>query len=191
MKHILEDILQDYLQIFKNEKERQQQLNNYLKNQLDEEVTDWNNFQGHIVASGFVYAKKESKFLVLFHNDLGSFFYPGGHINPEDKNPLVAAKREIYEETGFENLEECIIGGNPLIPIDIDTHVISYNERLELPEHIHFDFRYLFLIDKISSVKLDDKELSNYKWITIQDLYQDKNFGKIAIKLQKLLDEIR
>ena len=32
MKHILEDILQDYLQIFKNEKERQQQLNNYLKN---------------------------------------------------------------------------------------------------------------------------------------------------------------
>lgn len=124
--------------------------------------------------------------MVLFHNDLGSFFYPGGHINP-----LVVAKREIYEQTGFENLEECIIGGNPLIPIDIDTHVISYNERSKLPEHIHFDFRYLFLLDKISSVKLDDKELSDYKWITIQDLYQDKNFGKIAIKLQKLLDEIR
>lgn len=32
MKHILEAILQDYLKIFKNEKERQQQLNNYLKN---------------------------------------------------------------------------------------------------------------------------------------------------------------
>ena len=94
--------------------------------------------------------------MVLFYNDLGSFFYPGGHINP-----LVAAKREIYEETGFENLEECVIGGNPLIPIDIDTHVISYNERLKLPEHIHFDFRYLFLLDKISSL-IVKYELSLY-----------------------------
>lgn len=80
------------------------------------------------MASGFIYAKEENKFLVLYHKDLKMYLYPGGHINIKDKSILDAAKREVEEETGINNLEEYKICENELIPIDIDTHVIDYNE---------------------------------------------------------------
>ena len=156
---------------------------------MDLEITDWNNFDGHVVASGFIYAKEENKFLVLYHNDLKMFLYPGGHIDSNDTNPLSASKREIFEETGLSNLEQLKISNYELVPIDIDTHKIGYNERLNLPEHYHFDFRYLFMVDRISDIKIDIEELSSYKWISIEELSSDINYGRIATKITKLLDD--
>lgn len=189
MKDTLLNILNDYLLLFPSEKERQMQLISFLQCHSDEEILDWNNFNGHIVAGGFIYAKEEGKFLVLHHNDLQMFLYPGGHVNSDDKTPLHAAKREIKEETGLHDLEQLRLSDNMLLPIDIDTHLIKHNERLNLPEHYHFDFRYLFMVDKISKIKIDTDELSNYKWIDINELSNDPNYGKIAIKLKKYLSE--
>lgn len=133
--------------------------------------------------------KKEKKFLVLYHKDLKMFLYPGGHINNDDNNPLCAAKREIKEETGLDNLKELNLSENELIPIDVDTHKIDYNERLNLPEHYHFEFRYLFIIDRICDIKIDTEELFKYRWIDIEELINDSNYGKIAIKLKKILSK--
>ena len=144
MKDILLNVLNNYLLLFPEEQQRQITLINYLDSHEDDELTDWNNFDGHIVAGGFIYAKEENKFLVLYHNDLKMFLYPGGHVDSSDANTLEASKREILEETGLTNLEQLKLTEDALIPIDIDTHKIGYNERLNLPEHYHFDFRYLF-----------------------------------------------
>lgn len=70
MRDTLLNVLNDYLLLFPEEKERQMKLVNYLQNHNSEQITDWNNFDGHVVAGGFIYAKKENKFLVLYHNDL-------------------------------------------------------------------------------------------------------------------------
>ena len=59
MKNNLLNILDNYLLLFPEEKERQSRLFVYLKNANNTEIADWNNFNGHIVAGGFVYAKKE------------------------------------------------------------------------------------------------------------------------------------
>ena len=32
------------------------------------------------------------------------FLYPGGHIDSNDINPLEASKREVFEETGFDDI---------------------------------------------------------------------------------------
>ena len=130
MRDILVKVLNEYLLLFPDEQERQSILTNYLKAHSDLEITNWNNFDGHIVAGGFIYAKEEKKFLVLYHNDLKMFLYPGGHIESNDVNPLYASKREILEETGLNDLEQLKVSNNELIPIDIDTHMIDYNERL-------------------------------------------------------------
>ena len=175
--------MSEYLVLFPNEQQRQEKFIEYLKNHDDNQITDWNNFDGHVVAGGLIYAKEEQKFLVIYHNDLKMFLYPGGHIDSNDINPLEASKREMLEETGFDKIEEVILSNNGLIPIDIDTHVIPYNERLNLPEHYHFEFRYLFTIDSIKEVKLDMSESSNFKWISIDELRDDKNYGKIAEKI--------
>ncbi len=190
MRNNLLKILDDYLLLFPEEKERQSRLLVYLEKSNDKDIINWNNFNGHIVAGGFIYAKKEQKFLVLYHKDLKIFLYPGGHVNNNEKSPLQTAKREIMEETGLKNLEQLKLSENKQIPIDIDTHLIEYNERLNLPTHYHFDFRYLFIVDKISRIKIEQNELSDYKWIDIYELKNDKNYGKIVNKIENIINKL-
>ena len=111
----------------------------------------------------------------------------------EDKEIEIEAKaysdellREINEETGLKNIIEFTISNNELVPIDIDTHLIDYNRRLDLPEHYHFEFRYLYVIDKIENINVDSNESSEYRWISVEELKQDENFGKIADKFDLL-----
>lgn len=191
MKDVLLKIINDYLLLFPEEKIRQKEVIKYLQNHTNEQIIDWNNFNGHIVAGGFVYSKEQNKFLVLYHKDLKMFLYPGGHIKIDDKNPLYAAKREITEETGLNSLEQLILSDNELLPIDIDTHLIEYNKRLDLPKHYHFEFRYLFIVDKNVELKIDNEEISDYKWVDINKLNNDPNYGKIAQKIKILLSQYK
>ena len=94
---------------------------------------------------------------------------------------------EVKEETGLVDFKEINLNQDNLIPIDIDTHIINYNERLNLPEHYHFDFRYLFVVDKISDVKIDESESSDFKWIDINELSNNSIFGKIVDKIKKII----
>ena len=191
MKNTLLKIIDKYLLLFPQEIERQKNVIEFLNIYEDKDITDWNNFNGHIVAGGFIYAKEEKKFLVLYHNDLKMYLYPGGHAVGSDKNPLDTSIREIKEETGLTELKQLILCDDALIPIDIDTHIIGYNERLKLPEHYHFDFRYLFTVDRIQDVKVDTEELSNYQWIDIDVLSSDVNYGKVATKIKKIFSECK
>ena len=152
-------------------------------------MVDWNNFDGHITAGGFVYAKKEKKFLVMYHKDLKMFLYPGGHMDKEDSNPLEAAKREVFEETGLSNPKVNYVCDNELVPLDIDIHVAKYNERLNLPSHYHFDFRYLFSLEEITDVSLDLEEHSTYKWISEEELSNEPHYGAIIKKIDWLKDK--
>lgn len=188
MKKEIINIVENYLQIFKEEQEIQQELLNFLKETEEEKIIDWNNFDGHIVASAFIYAEKEKKFLVLYHKDLKMYLYPGGHIDKEDKSILDAAKRELKEETGITSFKDLLIK-DELIPIDINFHTTPYNKRLNIPKHRHFDFRYLFITPKIVDVKQDTEELGDYKWIDMKELSQDEHYGKIAIKIEKIFKE--
>ena len=78
------ELMNEYLKIFPEECNRQRKVIQYLNENSN--IIDWNNFKGHIVAGGFIYAKKEMKFLVLYHKDLKMFLYPGGHIDKKDIN---------------------------------------------------------------------------------------------------------
>ena len=187
MKDTLLKIVDDYLKIFKDERKRQEGFIDYLNKSSDSMITDWNNFDGHIVAGGFVYSKKEQRFLVLYHKDLKMFLYPGGHVDYSDKNPLEAALREIKEETGLNDLKEIRVCSNELVPIDIDTQVVEYNKRINLPSHYHYDFRYLFVVDRIGDIKIDIDELSCYKWISIDELSSNPNYVYIIRKIDTLL----
>ena len=189
MKNIVLNIIKKYLEIFPEEEKRQANFIKYLETHNDEEIIDWNNFEGHIVTGGFIYSLEERKFLVLYHKDLNMQVYPGGHVDSNDINPLTAAKREVKEETGLNDFKQFKIAEDNVIPIDIDTHVVGYNKRLNLPEHYHFDFRYLFVIDKIEDIQIDTNELENYKWVEISELYNNPNNAEVVKKLEMLFDK--
>ncbi len=115
--------------------------------------------------------------------------YPGGHVDYNDRNPLEAAKREVFEETGLKNFHQLKLTDLELVPIDIDTHIIGYNKRLNLPEHYHFDFRYLFVIDRTLKIKMDMEELKDYHWIDIDELSNEPHYSKAILKIERLLSD--
>lgn len=190
MKRIIEKIVKKYLNNFPDEYERLSDFLGYLDCHEDSEITDWNNFEGHIVASGFVYSKKEKEFLVLYHKDMKMYVYPGGHIDNTDSDPESATRRELSEETGLNTLEEYILDNDRLIPLDIDTHIIKKNERLDLPAHYHFDFRYLYFIDKEEDINIDSNESRDYKWVNIEEFSKTTNCEKIIPKIRKIIERL-
>lgn len=183
MKERVKLIINKYLIKFPNEKERLSLLLDYLDEVDTKEMIDWNNTKGHLTVGAFVYCKKVDKFLVVYHKDLKMYLYPGGHIDKEDKCLVEAAKRELKEETGLENLETLLID-NEIIPFDIDTHMIPMNDRVNMPSHYHFDFRYLFFVDELKDIILDEEESKTYRWISSNELSKDKNYGNIVNKLK-------
>ena len=91
---------------------------------------------GHFTTSGFV-VSPGGRLLLIFHNRLGKWLQPGGHIEPEDTDFWASAQREITEETGLDNLDAI---GDGIF--DVDVHDIpAFRDE---PSHTHFDLRFLF-----------------------------------------------
>lgn len=92
---------------------------------------------GHLTASAFVIDASRTSLLLVWHLKLERWLQPGGHIEPEDPDVLLAAAREVEEETGLQ-------GCTPLGPglFDVDVHAIPARggARAE-PAHAHHDLR--------------------------------------------------
>ena len=91
---------------------------------------------GHITGSGLVI--KDGKALLIFHPYIKQWFQPGGHID-EGEEPIQAAIREVFEETGVvcEPLNEF------MEPVDIDLHEIPANPSKGEDMHLHIDLLFI------------------------------------------------
>ena len=91
---------------------------------------------GHITGSGLVI--KDGKALLIFHPYIKQWFQPGGHID-EGEEPIQAAIREVFEETGVvcEPLNEF------MEPVDIDLHEIPANPSKGEDVHLHIDLLFI------------------------------------------------
>ena len=75
MKTSLLNILNEYLLLFPDEKQRQQQLIEFLSNHTTKDFTDWNNFDGHIVKYlPNDFHKIRHGFVISIHKSQGSEF---------------------------------------------------------------------------------------------------------------------
>ncbi len=115
---------------------------------------------GHFTASGFVVSPDGSSLLLIHHRRLNRWLQPGGHIDPEDPSPIVAAAREVEEETG--------VATEPLAAhlIDLDIHAIpAWNPE---PEHEHFDLRFAFRA--LDARLIADDEVNDAIWVPWADV---------------------
>lgn len=190
MKSDINGIVKEYLTYYPEEKEKLSKLTNLLNNNKDNYNNLFNrkNYEGHITASGYIFAKNDNKMLLLEHKALKKFLQPGGHAELSDETILDTAKREIKEETGLENLELVNISVNEEIPFDINTHFIPKNDKKNEDDHYHNDFRYLFVVDNADDIKIDESESNSYKWIDISDIKDNSNFAEIIRKIFKLFN---
>jgi 8-oxo-dGTP pyrophosphatase MutT (NUDIX family) len=112
---------------------------------------------GHLTASAIVLDDRRERTLLIFHQKLQRWLQPGGHFEPGENDPSVAAAREVLEETQTATRWP----GNAPIMLDVDVHLIP--ARKADPAHEHFDLRML-LIAATDSAKAGDG-VTQARWV--------------------------
>ena len=120
---------------------------------------------GHFTASTFVLDPSCSRLLLILHRSLGLWLQPGGHFDPEDRSLEEAARREVSEETGVQDLEQ-LEQFRGLF--DIDIHSIPANPGRGEPAHQHFDLRLAFRAG--SNAITASTEVAAAKWVPLEEV---------------------
>jgi len=121
---------------------------------------------GHITGSAWVVSTDRQSVLLIHHRKLDRWLQPGGHA---DGNPNVAtvALREAQEETGLHSLRLVMgLGGQPSI-FDVDVHGIPALGNV--PEHLHYDIRFLAEAE-VNEPFGNSDEVKNSQWFTLESL---------------------
>lgn len=116
---------------------------------------------GHFTASSWIVNKKRTHTLLTLHRKLGRWLQLGGHADGNE-NLLEVALKEAEEESGLTSLklvEESIF--------DIDKHIIP--QRPHVPEHFHYDVRYLIEADINEPLKISNESIS-LAWIAFDSV---------------------
>ena len=189
MKTNVKSVVDKYLEYYPNEDLSKLLL--LLGHNMDNKSNLFNrkNFEGHITASGYIYALKTSKLLLLEHKALNKYLQPGGHVEVIDDSIIDTARREIKEETGLSNLKNINIDEDVDVPFDINSHFIPENEKKKEEGHYHHDFRYLFVVENEENVILDSNESNNYEWIDINTILDSDLYGLSIKKILKIVGD--
>lgn len=116
-------------------------------------------FRGHVTA-GAALVRPDGRVLTIEHRALRKWLLPGGHVEESDTTLRDAALRELAEETGISGDQVEAADG---VPLHIDVHAIPANDAKGEPEHLHFDFRFLFRTTA-DAVELQEEEVTAYSW---------------------------
>ncbi|MEO5603012.1 MAG: NUDIX hydrolase [Cyclobacteriaceae bacterium] len=115
---------------------------------------------GHITASSWIINPSGKFTLLTHHAKLDRWLQPGGHADGEEDITGVA-KKEALEETGLSlKLKRTAI-------FDLDIHRIP--PRMDFPEHLHYDIRFLFEgnMDETFVVSEESRSLA---WIALANI---------------------
>jgi len=116
---------------------------------------------GHLTGSAWVVDRGRSKTLLTHHRKLGKWLQLGGHADGDGDLARVAL-REAQEESGLTHLQLAASD-----PFDLDWHVIP--SRNDVPEHLHYDFRFLVEADATEPWKASYESL-DLAWVRLDDL---------------------
>jgi 8-oxo-dGTP pyrophosphatase MutT (NUDIX family) len=152
------DTVDAYLADHPHEKDALSPLREVVE-QAGDSVASRKEFRGHVTA-GAALVRPDGRVLTIEHRALRKWLLPGGHVEAEDASLREAALRELAEETGISPDQVRPDGDGP---VHIDVHTIPANGEKGEPEHLHFDFRFLFRTTA-DAVELQEEEVTNYSW---------------------------
>lgn len=161
------------------------QLNDYCERETLDKFTAFlssggapferSNPPGHFTGSAMVVNSDFSKILLTLHAKLDKWLQLGGHADG-DADLSRVAQTEAQEESGIEkvkflNYEKKLFPkSSPLIsplPFDWDVHLIP--EYKEIAAHLHFDVRYLMIVDETKETFTVSTESQDLRWLTLAE----------------------
>jgi len=174
-------LLKEYAKKYPSEQEEAAQIISFVTRHPNKDLFNRKNFNGHITASAFIINRDKDSLLLLKHKFLQKWLQPGGHVDFSDASLIAAAQREAMEETGLEAIDLQIITENIF---DLDSHLIPENIKKQELAHIHHDLRFLFQTSK-DTVGFTDEESTGSKWVRLNDIVADKEFGRVVRKIHQ------
>lgn len=120
---------------------------------------------GHITGSAWIVSPDRQQTLLIHHRKLDRWLQPGGHADG-DANIVGVALREAQEETGLTSLR--LVSANEGLPpiFDVDIHPIP--ARGDVPEHLHYDIRFLVEADPNEPFGVSS-EIRNIRWFLLKE----------------------
>ncbi len=130
--------------------------------------------KGHITGSAWIVDESGDYIFMTHHAKLNRWLQPGGHADG-DENVARVALKEALEETGMEGLrlfsEEIF---------DLDIHVIP--ERKRIPEHEHFDIRYLIKTEKNTPFQISE-ESNDLAWLPLDKVAEQNDANNSILRM--------
>lgn len=124
----------------------------------------------HFTASAVV-LNEHDEVLLVHHNKIGLWLYPGGHVDPNE-DPAAAAVREVVEETGIHAV---VIGQAAFTHAAVASHPTPW-AIIEMDvtdskdgQHRHIDFVYVCRASG-GDVIAQLEEVSGATWVPVDHL---------------------
>lgn len=148
---------------------------------------------GHVTGSAWIVSPDRRQSLLIHHRKLDRWLQPGGHADG-DPDVAAVALREAQEETGLSSLrlvfpEEVDSQGPSSPPIfDVDVHLIP--ARKNVPEHLHYDIRFLLEADPNEPLGVSE-EIKNSRWFTLEKAALYANDASIHRLIHKIDQQLK
>lgn len=153
---------------------------------FDDVFTRKNEF-GHFCSSSFVVNKTRDKVLMIYHNIYKNWSIPGGHADGE-MDLLKVALKEVYEETGIQNVTPII---SSIASLDILSTLGHKKNNQYVSSHVHLSVVYLMEADERGPLKIKEDENNSVCWIPIGKINEVSNEEHMKYIYNKLLEKLK
>jgi len=137
---------------------------------------------GHITGSAWIVDQDMTHAFLTHHAKLNRWLQPGGHADG-DENVARVALKEALEETGMEGLS---LYAEQFF--DLDIHPIP--ERKGVPEHEHFDIRYMIIADRAQRFEVSE-ESHDLAWIPMEKVAEYTGSNDSILRMVEKTMELR
>ena len=145
----------------------------------------------HFTASAFVFNK--GRVLLIEHEKLGTWLYPGGHIEPNE-TPDETVLRETKEETGidvsFVDETDDSLGNESVTVLNKPFAILCEMIGKPSDRHYHIDMIYICKSDT-DTIKVNRREAKNFGWFSYEELENLNLFANFRVLLKKAFEYMK